>query len=91
MSCCSGMTKEEACARLTAIDNAINAMILGQRVEDMSVGSVDFNRRFRFSVMSLDDLRKLRSDVADYLKTFCMNEPVWRTYGCVPLITTNKV
>ena len=91
MSCCAGMTKEEACALLDAIDKAINAMVLGQRIDDMSVGSVDFNRRFRFSSLSMDDLRKLRADVADYLKQFCQNEPVWRKYGCVPLITTNKI
>lgn len=88
--CCAGMSKEAACALLDAIDKALLALVSGQRIEDMSVGSVDFNRRFRFSTMSIDDLRKLRAWVVDYLAKFCDNEPNFRR-GNFPLITTNRV
>ena len=81
-------TKEEVEADLLIVNNAISRMIQGKFTEEFYIGSAELTRRYKFTTMTLDELKRHRQELLDLLAVFSPVEvaPVIRANSSIRLL-----
>jgi len=79
------MTLAEAEAQLLTVNTAISDIIAGKRVTQLRIGSGNFQREMKFSEITIEALKELRSELMEIINSYNNVAPVFRTNVTIPL------
>ncbi|MCK9622610.1 MAG: hypothetical protein M0R47_19000 [Methylobacter sp.] len=79
------MTLAEAEAQLLTVNTAISDIIAGKRVTQLRIGSGNFQREMKFSEITIEALKELRSELMEIINSYNNVAPVFRTNATIPL------
>ena len=83
---CPTLDPAEIRRQLDEIDAAIGVLASGKRLTEITVGSREFSRTWRYSEVNLAALRAYRADLAALLASLCGCPPTFRANATIPLI-----
>jgi hypothetical protein len=71
-------TEAELQAQLLTVQTAIQALIAGERISVMEIGSPEFRRKYQFGEVTLEALREERANIQQKLAALSTTEPTFR-------------
>ena len=82
----SGMTLQEAKDQLITVNQAIADILAGKAVNQLRVGSGEFQRLYNFEKLDLGTLREYRNELLAIINSLENTLPVFKKNATIPLV-----
>jgi len=80
-------TKANVEAELATVNSAIGSVMSGEKINELVIGSGEFQRTYKFQQVNLDSLLILRTELTNELFAYLPDaEPTFRAFGSIPLV-----
>jgi hypothetical protein len=85
----SALTLTELYQELAAVNAAIQSILNGKRVTELRIGEDNFLRGYKYSDVTLDNLRSYREDLLNNISALEPDvRPVFRSNATIPLVVS---
>lgn len=85
----TGIPLAEAQAQLLTVNTAIQNLISGQRITELSVGSGAFKQMYKYQEITMDNLRQIRAELLEVINIYAQQNgslPVFAKNMQIPMV-----